>query len=46
MRPKGLDATVADARFAKPLDEELIRRKALAREHEVLVTDRGRLCDV
>ena len=32
----GLQATVADARFAKPLDEELICR--LAREHEVLVT--------
>lgn len=33
---RGLSATVADARFAKPLDEELILR--LAREHEVLVT--------
>ncbi len=33
---RGLPATVADARFAKPLDEELIR--SLAREHEVLVT--------
>ncbi len=33
---RGLSATVADARFAKPLDEDLIRR--LAREHEVLVT--------
>ena len=32
----GLSATVADARFAKPLDEDLIRR--LAREHEILVT--------
>jgi len=32
----GLSATVADARFAKPLDEDLIRR--LARHHEVLVT--------
>ena len=32
----GLSTTVADARFAKPLDEELILR--LAREHEVLVT--------
>jgi 1-deoxy-D-xylulose-5-phosphate synthase len=32
----GLSATVADARFAKPLDEELILR--LAREHEVLIT--------
>ncbi|MCW0180284.1 MAG: 1-deoxy-D-xylulose-5-phosphate synthase [Zavarzinia sp.] len=33
---RGISATVADARFAKPLDEDLIRR--LAREHEVLVT--------
>jgi len=32
----GLSTTVADARFAKPLDEDLIRR--LAREHEVVVT--------
>ncbi len=32
----GLSATVADARFAKPLDQDLIRR--LAREHEVLIT--------
>jgi 1-deoxy-D-xylulose-5-phosphate synthase len=32
----GLSATVADARFAKPLDEDLIQR--LARNHEVLVT--------
>jgi 1-deoxy-D-xylulose-5-phosphate synthase len=32
----GLSATVADARFAKPLDEDLIGR--LAREHEVLIT--------
>ncbi len=33
---KGLSTTVADARFAKPLDHDLVRR--LAREHEVLVT--------
>ncbi len=33
---RGLSATVADARFAKPLDEDLIRR--LAAEHEVLIT--------
>ena len=33
---RGLSATVADARFAKPLDEALILR--LAREHEALVT--------
>jgi 1-deoxy-D-xylulose-5-phosphate synthase len=32
----GLSTTVADARFAKPLDGELILR--LVREHEVLVT--------
>jgi 1-deoxy-D-xylulose-5-phosphate synthase len=32
----GLPATVADARFAKPLDHDLIRR--LARNHEVLIT--------
>jgi 1-deoxy-D-xylulose-5-phosphate synthase len=32
----GLSTTVADARFAKPLDTDLILR--LAREHEVLVT--------
>jgi len=32
----GLSATVADARFAKPLDRELVSR--LAREHEVLIT--------
>ncbi len=33
---RGLSTTVADARFAKPIDENLIRR--LASEHEVLVT--------
>ncbi|MDP1205736.1 transketolase C-terminal domain-containing protein, partial [Klebsiella pneumoniae] len=32
----GLSTTVADARFAKPLDHDLIRR--LARSHEILVT--------
>jgi len=32
----GLSTTVADARFAKPLDEDLVRR--LAAEHEVLIT--------
>ena len=32
----GFSATVADARFMKPLDRDLISR--LAREHEVLVT--------
>ena len=33
---RGLSTTVADARFAKPLDTALIER--LAREHEVLIT--------
>jgi 1-deoxy-D-xylulose-5-phosphate synthase len=32
----GLSTTVADARFAKPLDMDLVLR--LAREHEVLIT--------
>jgi 1-deoxy-D-xylulose-5-phosphate synthase len=32
----GLPTTVADARFAKPLDTDLVLR--LAREHEVLIT--------
>ena len=36
LRQFGLSATVADARFAKPLDVDLILM--LAREHEVLVT--------
>ena len=33
---QGVSTTVADARFAKPLDEELVVR--LAREHEALIT--------
>ena len=33
---RGLSTTVADARFCKPLDEDLLRR--LASEHEVLLT--------
>jgi 1-deoxy-D-xylulose-5-phosphate synthase len=33
---RGLSTTVADARFAKPLDAALVER--LAREHEVLIT--------
>jgi len=33
---RGFTTTVADARFAKPLDEDLVLR--LAREHEVLIT--------
>jgi len=32
----GLSTTVADARFAKPLDTDLVSR--LAREHEVVIT--------
>ncbi len=39
----GLSTTVADARFAKPLDTALLHR--LAREHEVLLTvEEGGLC--
>jgi 1-deoxy-D-xylulose-5-phosphate synthase len=33
---RGISTTVADARFAKPLDEDMILR--LAREHEALIT--------
>jgi len=33
---RGLSTTVADARFAKPVDSDLVLR--LAREHEVLIT--------
>ena len=33
---RGLSTTVADARFCKPLDSDLVRR--LAREHQVLLT--------
>jgi len=36
LKALGLSTTVADARFAKPLDTELLLR--LAREHEVLIT--------
>ena len=36
LEARGLSTTVADARFAKPLDEELVLR--LARDHEVLIT--------
>jgi 1-deoxy-D-xylulose-5-phosphate synthase len=39
----GLSTTVADARFAKPLDAALVER--LAREHEVLITiEEGAMC--
>ncbi len=36
LNAKGLSTTLADARFAKPLDAELIEQ--LARHHEVLIT--------
>ena len=36
LRPMGFDITVADARFAKPLDHNLI--ELLCSEHEVLIT--------
>jgi len=36
LNARGLTTTIADARFAKPLDEDLILR--LARDHEVLLT--------
>ncbi len=36
LKALGLSTTVADARFAKPLDIELVSR--LVREHEVLIT--------
>ena len=36
LRPMGFDITVADARFAKPLDHDLI--EFLCSEHEVLIT--------
>ncbi|MGN6286258.1 MAG: 1-deoxy-D-xylulose-5-phosphate synthase [Afipia sp.] len=36
LKAHGLTTTVADARFAKPIDTDLVLR--LAREHEVLVT--------
>jgi 1-deoxy-D-xylulose-5-phosphate synthase len=36
LEEQGLSLTVADARFCKPLDRDLIR--SLAREHEVIIT--------
>ncbi len=36
LEARGLSTTVADARFAKPLDREMVLR--LAREHAVLIT--------
>lgn len=36
LEEQGLSLTVADARFCKPLDRDLVR--SLAREHEVIIT--------
>ena len=36
LKSKGISITIIDARFAKPLDEELILR--CAREHEIMIT--------
>ncbi|KAK4258162.1 hypothetical protein QN277_007644 [Acacia crassicarpa] len=36
LRTQGVSTTVADARFCKPLDTDMIKR--LAKEHEVLIT--------
>jgi 1-deoxy-D-xylulose-5-phosphate synthase len=36
LQARGLSTTVADARFAKPLDTQMVRR--LANEHEVIIT--------
>ena len=36
LQTRGVSCTVADARFAKPIDEELVRR--LARNHHMLIT--------
>jgi 1-deoxy-D-xylulose-5-phosphate synthase len=36
LKAYGLNPTIADARFAKPLDKDMVLR--LAREHEVLIT--------
>ncbi|PHS25145.1 MAG: 1-deoxy-D-xylulose-5-phosphate synthase [Robiginitomaculum sp.] len=36
LEAQGLSTTIADARFAKPLDKDMILR--LARDHEVLIT--------
>ncbi|MGF1544226.1 MAG: 1-deoxy-D-xylulose-5-phosphate synthase [Parvularculaceae bacterium] len=43
LEAQGLSTPVADARFAKPLDHDMIRR--LAQEHECLVTvEEGSIC--
>lgn len=36
LKTRGIAPTVADARFCKPLDTQLIRQ--LAKEHEILIT--------
>ena len=36
LKKKGIELTIVDARFAKPLDEELILK--CARQHEVMIT--------
>lgn len=36
LKTRGITPTVADARFCKPLDTQLIRQ--LAKEHEILIT--------
>ena len=36
LKNKGISTTIVDARFAKPLDQELILK--CAREHEVMIT--------
>lgn len=36
LKTRDISVTVADARFCKPLDADLIRR--LANEHEILIT--------
>ena len=36
LKSRGIAPTVADARFCKPLDTQLIRQ--LAKEHEILIT--------
>jgi 1-deoxy-D-xylulose-5-phosphate synthase len=36
LKNKGINATIVDARFAKPLDQELILK--CAREHDVMIT--------
>ena len=36
IRDRGVSVTIVDARFAKPLDQELILK--CARQHEVMIT--------